>query len=381
MLKTTGNVSNIPDPANYMIGLIIFYCFIGELTADNKFCSICTLYSIICSIHRNVNNNCGLSSVLPYASAEVFGEKIEELSVSFQINQQEDPSEFLVCLLDHLIKCLTYFESHTNTNSFLTPIQYIFGLEMQSVTKCNVCLNESVSKSWESYLPVCIMSHSSVIEALAAFFSKEELCGDDLYECSCCNKKVTASKTLQIIKTSPVIFIHLKRFYYDIMLKTTHKIGQFITYPEILNLDPYFNENIRESNKENDTLDAFVYQLSGVVVHLGKKATSGHVLTYIRSPDGMWYKFNDELMTSVKLDIVLCDKDAYILCYTKVPKHKLTLSDIEMIKSPAHSSSFVTSSTPIHLREVFDKTINNYTTVGKIFLSINIYNIFMSYLD
>jgi hypothetical protein len=109
------------NSANYMIGFMIFYCFIGELTVDNKFCSICTLYSVICSIHHNVNNKCSLSHILSYASAEAFGEKIEELSLSFKINHQENPSEFLVLLLDHLIKCLTHFESHINTNSFLTP--------------------------------------------------------------------------------------------------------------------------------------------------------------------------------------------------------------------------------------------------------------------
>jgi ubiquitin C-terminal hydrolase len=126
-LKTTGNVANIPNLANNMIDFMIFYFFIGELTADKKFCSVCALYSIIRSIHRNVNNKCSLSSALPYANAEVFGQNIEELSLSFQINHQEDPSEFLVFLLDHLIKYLPYYESHINTNSFLTPIQYIFG--------------------------------------------------------------------------------------------------------------------------------------------------------------------------------------------------------------------------------------------------------------
>ncbi|CAF4160885.1 unnamed protein product, partial [Rotaria magnacalcarata] len=90
------------------------------------------------------------------------------------------------------------------------------------------------------------------------------------------SKKVPATRSLQISKALPVIFIQLKRFTYDKALRMIRKIHQSVTFPEILNLDCYFDQDIQELNKENNTIDNFVYKLNSVVVHLGENATSGH---------------------------------------------------------------------------------------------------------
>ncbi|CAF4486075.1 unnamed protein product, partial [Rotaria magnacalcarata] len=215
---------------------------------------------------------------------------------------------------------------------------------------------------WESVLSLSIISHATIVESLEAFFFKEELHGENLYECMYCQKKVPATRSLQISKALPVIFIQLKRFTYDKALRMIRKIHQSVTFPEILNLDCYFDQDIQELNKENNTIDNFVYKLKSVVVHLGENATSGHVFTYVRSPDETWYTANDESMKSTRLDTVLGDKYAYILCYTKVPKSSAILSDTNMIISPARSSLFLNSSTPINSSKIFDKNTNNSTT-------------------
>ncbi|CAM4756927.1 unnamed protein product [Rotaria magnacalcarata] len=275
---------------------------------------------------------------------ESFAQKIEQLSPSFTIGRQEDPSEFLQFLLDHLVTCLTPNKSMINVNLSKTPIEYILGLEIQSISMCKVCLRKSIVKNWESVLSLSIISHATIVESLEAFFFKEELHGENLYE------------------SLPVIFIQLKRFTYDKALRMIRKIHQSVTFPEILNLDCYFDQDIQELNKENNTIDNFVYKLNSVVVHLGENATSGHVFTYVRSPDETWYTANDESMKSTRLDTVLGDKDAYILCYTKVPKSSAILSDTNMIISPARSSLFLNSSTPINSSKIFDKNTNNSTT-------------------
>ncbi|CAF5209358.1 unnamed protein product, partial [Rotaria magnacalcarata] len=56
---------------------------------------------------------------------ESFAQKIEQLSPSFTIDRQEDPSEFLQFLLDHLVTCLTPNKSMINVNLAKTPIEYI----------------------------------------------------------------------------------------------------------------------------------------------------------------------------------------------------------------------------------------------------------------
>ncbi|CAF4583183.1 unnamed protein product [Rotaria socialis] len=273
-----------------------------ELSIEDQFCSVCMLHSVICSIHRNIETNSTVLCDRSCGSAESFAQKIEQLSPSFTIGRQEDPSEFLQFLLDHLVTCLTPNKSMINVNLSKTPIEYILGLEIQSISTCKVCLRKSIVKNWESVLSLSIISHATIVESLEAFFFKEELHGENLYE------------------------------------------------------------YIQELNKENNTIDNFVYKLNSVVVHLGENATSGHVFTYVRSPDETWYTANDESMKSTRLDTVLGDKDAYILCYTKVPKSSAILSDTNMIISPARSSLFLTSSTPINSSKIFDKNTNNYTT-------------------
>lgn len=71
--------------------------------------------------------------------------------------------------------------------------------------------------------------------------------------------------------------------------------------------------------------------MNSVVVHLGEYATNGHVYAYVCSPDGYLCKADDEQLTPVDLDLVLNQKDAYILCYVKMLKNSIYLSDSETI--------------------------------------------------
>jgi ubiquitin C-terminal hydrolase len=244
----------------------------------------------------------------------------------------------------------------------------MFGFNAQFISNCNVCSLESVKEDWQNVWYVHVLPYSTLIEALTASFSNEELDDKNLYICTNCKIKVPSSRKINIIQSSPIIFIILRRFSYDQFSKMTNKIHQFITYPEILNLTPYFDKNIQESIKENDAFNNFTYRLNAVVVHLGKTADSGHIFTYIRAPDGFWYKANDESVTRVKLDKVLADKDAYILCYVKVAIDTVVSTDTELIIPPLQLPSLFTSSTPIRPSKDYNNIINNYTTVRKTFL-------------
>jgi ubiquitin C-terminal hydrolase len=260
-------------------------------------------------------------------------------------------------------------------------MQHMFGLSIQSVTKCKVCSLESAKEDWQIVWTIPIFSCSSLIEALTEICSEEELDLDNLYRCSNCKKEVPSSRTSEIMQVSPIIFIHLRLFIYDASSNISHKIHQFITYPKILNLTPYFNKSIQESNKENDTSNNLIYQLYAVVVHRGATPDEGHIFTYIRSPDGFWYKANDESITRIKLDEVLTDKDAYILCYAKVPTGTMVSSDTELIIPPLQSPSLFTSSTPIRSSKTLNDITNKYTNVRKKFSLSYIYSTFMLYLD
>lgn len=159
---------------------------------------------------------------------------------------------------------------------------------------------------------------------MRAFCSKEKLTGDNAFECSRCNRKTTALQSLQITNISPVIVIHLKRFIYDRNEKITRKLKDLILYPEFLDFMPYIDNNTEsQSGQENYQPDQFIYQLYAVVVHLGEAANNGHIFSYVRSSDELWYKINDELVTPVNIETVLSDKNSYILYYAKLSGKKL----------------------------------------------------------
>ena len=327
---------------------------------DGKFCSVCLRRKVLNDIHRNDHDNRGLTRTFGCASADVFANWIKELSPMFTIGRQEDPSEFLIFFIDHLIEWLksdVSFVGHVPS----TVIHHIFGLLIQSTSKCRICSGQTVSKNWDSVLSIPVASHSNVTEALDNFFSAEEMNGENLYQCDACRKRVPATKTVQITKASPVVFIHLRRFSHDTVTGLTRKIQRTISYPDLLDLSPYLVEDSGESYQTNHLVNPFSHRLYAVVAHQGTSADSGHIFAYVRSPDGLWYKADDAWITQVRRQQVLDEKDAYILCYAKTPASNGASSSGELLST--QSSPFVISSTPIRPGKFRDGLSNDHSIV------------------
>ncbi|CAF5188127.1 unnamed protein product, partial [Rotaria magnacalcarata] len=137
---------------------------------------------------------------------------ITKLSSSFIPGHQEDPSEFLVVLFDHLIQCLSSTRSSDAANLSST-IHIIFGIILESSIKFTQCLNENSKQSYESTWSISIISYLTLEQALDGFCSVEELAGDDKFYCSNCQAKVLGLKSTKLNHVSPVIFIELKRVW------------------------------------------------------------------------------------------------------------------------------------------------------------------------
>jgi hypothetical protein len=59
-----------------------------------------------------------------------------------------------------------------------------------------------------------------------------------------------------------------------------------------------------------------LYNLYGVVVHIGSDMAKGHYVSFVRLNDGRWCKCNDETVTVVTEASVLAQK-AYMLFYER----------------------------------------------------------------
>ncbi|CAF4288653.1 unnamed protein product, partial [Rotaria magnacalcarata] len=312
----------------------------STLTKNDEFCSCCVLHSFIGSIHRNIRNLSDPFAQLSQASAISMTRYITQLSSSFIPGHQEDPSEFLVVLFDHLIQCLSSTRS-SDTANLSSAIHIIFGIILESSIKCTQCLNENSKQSYESIWSISIISYLTLEQALDGFCSVEELTGDDKFYCSNCQAK---------------------RFIHDKDVKVIRKIKQFISYPEVLDISPFLTSEIIQLNHEQSTSNVYIYKLNAVVVHIGEAADSGHIFSYIRSPDNLWYKADDTSVQRIDLDTVLACNNSYILCYAKSSTAGQVLRETEFFKSYEESSRVLFSSTPVRRDGITCKIIDHQTS-------------------
>jgi len=148
----------------------------------------------------------------------------------------------------------------------------------------------------------------SLHDCLAAFFSADELKGDNMYSCEKCNKLRNGVKFSRILQCPEVLCIHLKRFRHELMFSS--KIGSHITFPmEGLDLRPYLHAEC--------TSEVTSYDLMSVICHHGAAGGGGHYTAYaLNSVNGKWYEYDDHCVTPVSPEVV-ASSEAYVLFYKK----------------------------------------------------------------
>ena len=98
------------------------------------------------------------------------------------------------------------------------------------------------------------------------------------------------------------------RFNNDSILKT-----KLYTGPEVLililnrgkgiefDVKIYFTEELNLSKYIENNESGYMYNLIGVITHLGESSMSGHFIAYCKDPlNGKWYKYNDAIVDEVK---------------------------------------------------------------------------------
>lgn len=144
-------------------------------------------------------------------------------------------------------------------------------------------------------------------DCLAAFFSADELKGDNMYSCEKCTLLRNGVKYSKVVNLPEILCIHLKRFRHEFLGST--KINTFVSFPiEGLDMSPYTTPNCKNKIKE--------YDLTGVIVHQGT-AGGGHYTAYAyNAPSQSWYEYDDQIVTEVDIQTVE-NAEAYVLFYKK----------------------------------------------------------------
>ena len=266
----------------------------------------------------------------------------------FRPGRQEDAHEFLVHLLDAMndgeLRAAGIDQNQSGWRDRLpfprldetTFVHRIFGGYLRSQVRCTRCNYKS--NTYDPFLDLAleVSKKDSVERAFRDFTRTETLDVNNQWKCSGCKKRVCAKKQLTVFRPPLSLVIQLKRFTFGSggMLggimpfgrgsgfgyghfagkgmgmkgRGGSKITKCIAFPKVLNL-PLSDERL------------CVYELSGVVIHVGGSATSGHYTAYVRKPQGdgsyQWFHLDDSHVERVSEKTVLKQRNAYLLFYCR----------------------------------------------------------------
>ena len=255
----------------------------------------------------------------------------------FWPGRQEDAHEFLVHLLDAMHdgelrgaginQHLSGWRDRLPVTRLdeTTFIHRIFGGYFRSQVRCKAC--GYCSNTYDPFLDLSLevsnKSSSSIMYALGEFTRKETLDSENQWKCSGCKKYVCPTKQLTVFRAPLCLCIQLKRFAFDIGFGGSNgrssfgscgsfsgrsKIAKPIEFPADLSLPLSDGRSC-------------AYSLTGVVIHVGGNASSGHYTAYVKKPGkqgkSQWYHADDSFVEPVSEKTVLRQKDAYILFYCR----------------------------------------------------------------
>ena len=264
----------------------------------------------------------------------------------FRQGRQEDAHEFLVHLLDAMhdgeLRAAGINQHVSGWRDRLpvprldetTFVHRIFGGYLRSQVRCIFCGHRS--NTYDPFLDLSLevskKSSSSFAAAFAEFTRKETLDSANRWKCSGCNKHVCATKQLTVFRPPLSLCIQLKRFAYDGGFgargffsyggggggwkygKGSHwdvagsKITKPIEFPISMELPLSDGRSCP-------------YVLTGIVIHVGGSASSGHYTAYVKRPamrgTSEWFHMDDSYVEPVSEGTVLKQKDAYVLFYCR----------------------------------------------------------------
>ncbi|KAG6810639.1 hypothetical protein H0H92_011018 [Tricholoma furcatifolium] len=260
-------------------------------------------------------------------SPRAFIDKLKELNRIFDTTTHQDAHEFLNYLLNKIVEeideerkqvdapedCKSRFhpvplllltrsivsnsvttlqsESRSSGSSShnSTLVHRLFEGVLTSETRCLTC--ETVSSRDESFLDLSIdiEQNSSVTACLRQFSASEMLCHKNKFFCDSCCDLQEAEKRMKIKRLPNVLALHLKRFKYQEEPLRYVKLAYRVAFPFELRL---FN-----TVDEMDDADR-LYNLFGIVVHIGNGPNHGHYISIIKT-SGTWLLFDDENVSAI----------------------------------------------------------------------------------
>jgi ubiquitin C-terminal hydrolase len=156
----------------------------------------------------------------------------------------------------------------------------------------------------------------TLASCMRQFTSEEVLGRTDQWVCPSCREAKRASKKFDVWKCPPILAIHLKRFAFDNHYR--QKLSQYVDFPlRGLDMKPHLKQYYAAtSDAKLPSQPDPVYDLYGVVNHMGS-SYGGHYIAYAKHPyNDTWYEYDDSHVTPIREEDVR-SKSAYVLFYKR----------------------------------------------------------------
>lgn len=248
----------------------------------------------------------------------------------FRAGRQEDAHEFLVHLLDSMhdgeLREAGIDQRKSGWRDRLpiprldetTFVHRIFGGYLRSQVKCTNC--DYCSNTYDPFLDLNLevskKNCDSIKTAFAKYTRSETLDSENKWKCSKCKQRVCAKKQLTVFRPPLSLCIQLKRFTYGSMSFGSSFAfggrhggggGKKITKP--IEFKAHMKLPLSDSRSCS-------YALTGIVVHVGGSASSGHYTAFVKTSN-QWYLMDDSYVQRVSESMVLKQRDAYLLFYSR----------------------------------------------------------------
>lgn len=279
--------------------------------------------------------------------------------------EQQDAHEFLISLLNQLHSDLggSHFACKCPVHTHFTGV-------LQSDVTCLSC--GTVNASFDPFIDISLDILTSANDSSFVFdpntssltlnecftmFTHAENLSSNTYMCATCNHTYQeATKQLSIRKAPEILTIHLKRFEHSF---NTVKIDTFLQFPSEFSIFDYTTEGVHLSHEVNrisahgSGLNALnqpslspsvidpaynskkyskdmLYRLVATVNHSGV-VDSGHYISFVRTEDDSWFKFDDATVSKVPAMTVL-NSNPYMLLYARISDSSTQSPDVISIE-------------------------------------------------
>ena len=269
---------------------------------------VMTLHEELNKCQKEQNNNNVLNINMDQINMQVV---LTNFITNFSKENKSIISDILYGVSHTVTKCgKCFFEKHNFEAYFFLnfPLEEVRKYKLQMVMSQNMMISNQNNQIFQQNLNKIQLLNNNQINIFDCFEYNQKVetfSGDNSMYCNYCRMQLPANYATYLYTAPNFLILVLNR-------------GQGIQFK--VKLEFYIELNLTNFFQFRKNNESIIYDLIGVVTHMGESGDAGHFIATCKSPiDGKWYQYNDDLAFPVNdfNSQILNYAMPYILFYQK----------------------------------------------------------------